>query len=1216
MEDHKPQEHKQVDSDSIHEDDQVASHKDRHPLHSATSAQQVDSTESPGTPNGADERGSKPDTTRPADHTLMLSRSTDAKVSGTAYDEAWSRLSEDERANLSNETSIKTLFEELDETDQQHQSASWLKRGKMAAGLQYVSNICNYINLVASWIPLPELGAVLGLFKGVIAIVVGICGAYDGLTGHIREFLNHIPVIERCNTVLWSNSASSEIHKVSQLAFDPAATFTRLELMINEILVACYSTLLAFYRIITNFNGHADRLSNMMEAETLVTVKKILDQQTEDFVNDNLYKQHHIGNHNVDEGDISDEACCWIISEDSFEDWAYGPHGVLTMYGVVGCGKTVMAAFVTKYLREEARAPVLAYHCTQQEDDEIRYILCSLTYQLLQAKSELKEKFKDWSENRQATTLDKPSNKPAVLAEFLCSSLQDSKEQVFIVLDGLDECDEDDRSDVLALFRNLISNGALVKVFVSSRQRDDILQTLTSSETTEDEPATEPVRQIPLFHIDMNPTEERDHILAKHLGDKPLRQIKDSKVRERAIEQLAKRAGGSAIWLQMAMASLAGAKNESRIVKCLEFLETDPKLVEMYEQLFRDAESATCNDREILERALETLAVARRPMTIDELARAAHLDDDESAESLVLLNEAAEGIDFLSLIRPFVATLESPVDGKGLAVRLVHQSLLELLLTARPSEWDEMAASNEQKRVTDKEKEKRKRKLNEQLMGRCVKYLLLGDLEDTPSDGDADRVPHTAADDEEPWDGFGFDEMFAEPVAQMRTQTRAQISHLHFYEYAASHWVSHFAACESDVADDLRERALTLLDVTCSGCSDWVSFVRTESEAEGELFPISSEPATLAAHFGLEETLAGILAGPGAVSQQAKDEALFWASRGGRERIVRLLLENDADANQHHLADHHTALIAAAHRGHLGCVQALLADPRTDVNAQGSRDRTALMLGASSGHEKICAALVQHEDCRPDGTDWKRMTALFYAVGVENVPIIKALTGLPDVNVNHQDIAGRTALCRSAETGTIASLKQLVNTEGVDVNLPDNEGRSPLMWAAFRRNAVSVDALLQHAEIDKAAFQPKDRKNAIHFACEGGAHEALLCLLKHDCPGIDDPDVDGWTPLMWSVQNGPGCASTLLATGRVEVDRRDDDGKTALSLAVQWGHSVEVIRVLLHYGADPETTDNNGLTPLNVAMQRGLPVDFRMADELSSWINKKRSEHDPVVEDT
>lgn len=80
------------------------------------------------------------------------------------------------------------------------------------------------------------------------------------------------------------------------------------KLTIGKILVACYSTLLAFYSkvmaflqqesrikrmletfhseipgIVADFNGHADKLSKMMEVETLVTVRKILDQQTENF---------------------------------------------------------------------------------------------------------------------------------------------------------------------------------------------------------------------------------------------------------------------------------------------------------------------------------------------------------------------------------------------------------------------------------------------------------------------------------------------------------------------------------------------------------------------------------------------------------------------------------------------------------------------------------------------------------------------------------------------------------------------------------------------------------------------------------------------------------------------------------------------------------------------------------------------------------------------
>lgn len=80
------------------------------------------------------------------------------------------------------------------------------------------------------------------------------------------------------------------------------------KLTIGKILVACYSTLLAFYskvmaflleesrirraletfhseipRMVSDFNGHTNRLSNMIEVETLVTARKIWDQQIENF---------------------------------------------------------------------------------------------------------------------------------------------------------------------------------------------------------------------------------------------------------------------------------------------------------------------------------------------------------------------------------------------------------------------------------------------------------------------------------------------------------------------------------------------------------------------------------------------------------------------------------------------------------------------------------------------------------------------------------------------------------------------------------------------------------------------------------------------------------------------------------------------------------------------------------------------------------------------
>lgn len=877
-------------------------------------------------------------------------------------------------------------------------------------------------------------------------------------------------------------------------------------------------------------------------------------------VEDRLYQfsSDRIDRRDAEERNRSDEACRWITSEETFTDWEYGAHGVLTMYGVVGCGKTATASYVAKYLREKCTkegdiAPVLVYHCMQQEEDKLRLIYCSLTYQLLQKKAELKDKFQRWFEDRQATSEDKPSNEPRFLAKFLWDALLEfSREHVFIILDGLDECEQDVRNEVLALFRDLIGNKAMVKVFVSSQQRDDILQTLNGPRTIEKEPVPGQISQIPLFHIDMDPSEERDRTLATHLATRYLDRL-NSKVRKKAIDLLAKRAKGSAIWLKMAMESLALATNELGIKECLEFLETSPGLIHFYQRLFKSADKSPYID--VLERALETLAVARRPLSIDELSRAAFIDRDD-VNNTKRLDDLAGSVDFLSLIRPFVAILGRSEDGKALMVRLVHESLRDLLLQGRPSEWDKMAARTSPRRLT---KEQRSRELNEQLMGRCVKYLLLENAEDESLDEDADSVPDTDVEDSQEDDNpalnldtnvpqedddsvIGFGHTFEALELQDRAD-QAVISNLHFYDYAARHWTSHFAACEKDVPEKLKESAKTLLDVNASECINWVSFIRAKRWAAREVFPGSFEPVTLTAYFGLTETLADMLADSSLVPQPAKQQALLYACQRGHDRIVKLLLQNGVD-----------------------------------VNHQDRTGRTPLSCSAEFG----------------------------------TITCLKHLLKMEGVDVNHQDQAGRTPLFCSAEFGTITCLMQLLDTEGVDVNLPDNKGRSPLIWAAFTNQAECVDVLMQHPNIDKTAVDSEHRKNAIHWACTSwgptqGRHEALRCLLKHHCPGINEPDITGWTPLMWAIDRGPQCVESLLETGRVEVDRRDISGKTALSLAVQWNSSPAVVKVLLDHGADPETTDHDGQTLLDLMTKGGRPEDFMVAQEIKSRINKKRS---------
>jgi ankyrin repeat protein len=56
--------------------------------------------------------------------------------------------------------------------------------------------------------------------------------------------------------------------------------------------------------------------------------------------------------------------------------------------------------------------------------------------------------------------------------------------------------------------------------------------------------------------------------------------------------------------------------------------------------------------------------------------------------------------------------------------------------------------------------------------------------------------------------------------------------------------------------------------------------------------------------------------------------------------------------------------------------------------------------------------------------------------------------------------------------------------------------------------------------------------------------------------------------------------------GNVDVNALDANGQTALILAIQHNH-VDIVRALLTHGANPNTADSRGFTPLRAARTRG-----------------------------
>ena len=112
----------------------------------------------------------------------------------------------------------------------------------------------------------------------------------------------------------------------------------------------------------------------------------------------------------------------------------------------------------------------------------------------------------------------------------------------------------------------------------------------------------------------------------------------------------------------------------------------------------------------------------------------------------------------------------------------------------------------------------------------------------------------------------------------------------------------------------------------------------------------------------------------------------------------------------------------------------------------------------------------------------------------------------------------------------------------------------------------------------------------LHLASFLGIDSLVATLIKVKSCDINQRDAREYTPLMWAVERrNHGAAGLLLTCDGVEPDKPVYD-KTPLMRAINHGDD-EMVRVLMHGGADPTKPDRYGETPLIVA---SFPWNKRM----------------------
>ena len=269
-------------------------------------------------------------------------------------------------------------------------------------------------------------------------------------------------------------------------------------------------------------------------------------------------------------------------------------------------------------------------------------------------------------------------------------------------------------------------------------------------------------------------------------------------------------------------------------------------------------------------------------------------------------------------------------------------------------------------------------------------------------------------------------------------------------------------------------------------------------------------------------------------------------------------------------------------------------------------------MSARTGDIKTLESYLEGEPSLVNARDAKGNSALVIAAGRGQIAAIKLLlkyrASVEDVT-QHGLFEGKSALSWAASQGRVDSVAALLQaganphrTAEIGVFL----GKGPLMWASSQGRADIVRLLLM-AGVDvnhSSNIGNFKRKTCLMWASSQGRVETVAVLLEAgaDVNAIDD---DGVSALMWAsgseVKDEKDHKKGLLekaTKGHIEVvslllkygahpDMRDRDGITAIMYACYHGHA-GAVKALLNAGADADFKNMAGLTAVQLAKKEGF----------------------------
>ncbi|KAH6666209.1 hypothetical protein B0J14DRAFT_199342 [Halenospora varia] len=585
----------------------------------------------------------------------------------------------------------------------------------------------------------------------------------------------------------------------------------------------------------------------------------------------------------------------WFLKSDEFKEWKMTSRSFLWLYGIPGCGKSVLCSTVIEEVKSQYKfSPTVAiayfyfdFNDTkkQRHDKFTRSLIEQLALQSAKALACLESLFSHSQDGKQQPTQD--------ALEVALQQMLDEFEETFIILDALDECKE--REELLLLLKNLNSwETEKLHILATSRREREIEETLESLVTGKI------CLQSALVNIDIH-----THLSERLQTDSKLKRW-PANVRGEIEQTLMDGAQGMFRWVVCQLEVLQKCLKVDALRKALKSL---PKtLDETYARILNNIDEEYSQDAL---RILQWLVYSARPLCIEEAAEVVAIDIKQSQFDPE--NRLRDPRDLLTICSSLVTTVLVTTESNNGAsnetteLKLAHFSVKEYLVSDRIREGVAFQYDIQSR-------------AEEEIAQTCLSYLLY----------------------------------FQEGVL-----TSENLSTFPLARYAAEHWCRHFRAVkDSDQASKLSLQlfqgdAMKNWIRLFNPDMPWQG-----SDISRDTTNVAS-PLYYASQQGLLKPLRLLLEEGANVNAQGGDygNSLQAASARGHKAIVALLLEKGADVNAQ--GGHYGNALQAASAGGHKAIVALLLKKGADVNAQGGTYGSALQAASAGGHKAIVALLLK-----------------------------------------------------------------------------------------------------------------------------------------------------------------------------------------------------------------------------------------------------------------